>query len=151
MENNKINLFIDMDGVLAEFVKAAHAHKDYEKYKDKLGLIKVDFSKLDVINGAIPAIQKLVESNKYNMYLASTAPWGQPESLTAKRLWIEKYFPMFKKKVIFTHNKELLCHNSSDIIIDDRLKNGVELWNGVHLHFGQPGNENWEQILTKLL
>ena len=150
-ENIKTRLCIDMDGVVANYEKAAKEHPDYEKYKDRIGLIKVDFQKMEVIENAKESIQKLEDSGLYDMYFATTAPWGTPIALTHKRLWIEEHFPTFKKRVIFTHNKNLLCHSPNDIIIDDRLKNGVELWNGVHIHFGQSGLETWDDMLDILL
>jgi hypothetical protein len=84
------------------------------------------------------------------MYIASTPPWDNIKAWTDKRVWVEKHLPMFRKRLILTHHKDMLCGSENDIIIDDRLKNGVEKWKGVHIHFGISGLETWEDVLKKL-
>ena len=39
---------------------------------------------------------------------------------------------------------------AGDYIIDDRTKNGVSEFQGVHIHFGQPGFETWEQVVEHM-
>jgi hypothetical protein len=34
-----------------------------------------------------------------------------------------------------------------DYLIDDRIANGVESFKGTHVHFGQPGFENWDKVI----
>ena len=90
------------------------------------------------------------------MYIATSAPWGNPSSLTDKRYWIEKYFgEMFHKRLITTHRKDMLI---GDYLIDDRTKNGAGEFNGTLLKFGtnwetNTANDypNWDSILEKLL
>ena len=41
---------------------------------------------------AIDSVGKLLDCGKYEVYIASTAPWGNIDSLSHKRIWIEKYF-----------------------------------------------------------
>ena len=54
-------------------------------------------------------------------YSANTsAPWGNPQSLTDKRFWLEDYLEFIHKKLFTTHRKDLLI---GDYLIDDRLKN----------------------------
>ena len=54
-----------------------------------------------------------------------------------------------RKRLILTHHKNLLCSSPNDIIIDDRLANGVEKWEGSHLHFGTDWH-TWEDITNYL-
>ena len=148
---NKTKLFIDMDGVCADFIKAVKAHPDYEISVEHDLIDQLDvFGILDPMPGAIDAITKIWNSGKYDMYIASTAPWGNTAAWTHKREWIEKYLPMFKKRLIMTHHKDMLCGTEKDIIVDDRLKNGVEKWKGVHLHYGTEGMETWKEVLDYL-
>ena len=83
------------------------------------------------------------------MFVASTSPWENPDALTHKRLWLEKYFgTIFYKKAIFTHRKDLLI---GDYLIDDRTKNGAAEFKGEHIHFGDDGNyPNWDSVLNIL-
>jgi len=154
-------IYIDMDGVVVDFSKAI---KNWflnnpnlkEKYEKNPDLIPDIFKDPLPINGAIKAVNKLHHSGKYNLFIATTATWGNPEVATHKRKWIEKYFgDLFKKKMFITHRKDLLI---GDYLIDDRLKNGAAEFSGELLSFGwayekKEWNEyrTWEDILKKLL
>jgi 5'(3')-deoxyribonucleotidase len=74
----------------------------------------------------------------------STAPWNNPSGWTDKRKWVEKYLPLAKKKLILTHNKNMIL---GDFLIDDRLKNGADQFSGKFIHFGQTPFDNWGKIL----
>ena len=109
------------------------------------------------IDGAIDAIHKLHDSGKYDLFIATSAPWGNPQSLTDKRFWLEDYFgDLFHKKLFTTHRKDLLI---GDYLIDDRLKNGAGDFKGKLLRFGHDWeNDNkpndfptWKSILDYLL
>jgi 5'-nucleotidase len=154
-------VYIDMDGVIVDFSKAIKDwfennpnHKEkYEKHPD---LIPNIFEDPLPINGAIEAIKKLHDSGKYNLFIATTATWKNPEAAMHKRLWIENHFgELFEKKMIITHRKDLL---KGDYLIDDRLKNGAANFEGELLSFGWAYEKNewneyksWKDILVKLL
>ena len=99
----------------------------------------------------------MAESGKYELYIATSAPWGNPESLTDKRYWIENHFgELFHKRIVTTHQKNMLM---GDYLIDDRKKNGAGEFKGELLQYGLDwegdGTPNeyptWESILQKLL
>jgi 5'(3')-deoxyribonucleotidase len=98
----------------------------------------------------------LVESGKYELLIATAAPWGNPYASTDKRYWIEKYFGrLFHKKMVITHRKDLLL---GDYLIDDRTANGAGEFTGELIHFGwnyekKVWNEypDWDSVLKKLL
>ena len=55
---------------------------------------------------AIDAVKKLHNSGKYELFIATSAIWGNPQSLTDKRLWLEDYFgDIFHKRLFTTHRK----------------------------------------------
>ena len=160
MSEKKI-VFVDMDGVLANFEKQKNKIFNenpelIEKYKNDPDLIKDIFKNLEPIEGSIDAIQKLHDSGKYELIVATTAPWGNSESNTHKREWIEKYFgKIFYKNMVITHRKDLLA---GDYLIDDRLANGASGFKGKLLRFGWSYEEkkwndypDWSSILNKLL
>ena len=131
---NENIIFIDMDGVVADFDLAAALHpkrKDHAWRPD----LELDFSEFKPIPNAIEAVNKL-ERLGYNIYFASTAPWDNIAASSQKRAWIEKYFPEFKKRLILTHRKDLLI---GDILIDDHTWNGASEFKGEHIHFGKYG------------
>ncbi len=158
---NKKIVFIDMDGVLVDFGQAIKdMHKTYPEYKikyeEKPDLIPGIFKDAKPITGAIEAVQQLAASGKYDLFISTTATWGNPEAAMHKRLWVEKYFDeLFKKKMIITHRKDLLL---GDYLIDDRIANGAADFKGELLSFGwayekDEWNEyrTWNDILNKLL
>jgi|TARA_B110000902_G_scaffold124857_1_gene145762 5'-nucleotidase len=155
-------IYIDMDGVIVDFGRAieewfeTHPHLE-ERYKTFPDHIQGLFRIAPPIEGAISAIKKLHESGKYELFIATSAPWGNPQSNTDKRFWIEDYFgDLFHKKMFITHRKDLLM---GDYLIDDRLKNGAGEFKGELLRFGLDWENNnkpneyptWDSILTKLL
>ncbi len=140
---NQPIIYIDMDGVLADFGKAIKTHpkSDYLKYKDNPDNIHGIFANLEVVPGAKEAIHKLNQSNTYDLFVLTTAPWDNPGAWMHKRNWIEEHFGnIFYKKLIITHRKDLLI---GDYLIDDRTANGAGNFKGTHLHFG------WDYINNK--
>ena len=128
-------VYIDMDGVIVDFGKAIkdwfekHPHLE-ERYKTHPDHIQGLFRIAPPIEGAIEAIKKLHNSGKYELFIATSAPWGNPQSLTDKRFWLEDYFDnIFHKRLFTTHRKDLLM---GDYLIDDRLKNGAGEFKGNH-------------------
>jgi len=107
-------VYIDMDGVLVDFGKAIedwftnhpHLKERYKTFPDHIqGLFRI----APPMKGAIEAVKKLHESGKYELMIATSAPWGNPQSNTDKRFWIEDYFgDIFHKKMFITHRKDLL-------------------------------------------
>lgn len=123
-----------MDGVVVDY----HKSRQTQSHKSK-GF----FENMEPIKDAIFAIETLSEN--YNIYFASTAPWSNIDSWSEKRIWIEKHFPKIGfKKLILTHNKGLLM---GDYLIDDRKRNGVKEFNGVHIHFGSKDYPDWDTVL----
>lgn len=143
-------LYFDMDGVLADFKGALEERLTPElavKYGDNVDEIPGIFEDLKPVKGAIYAFEELQQ--KYDCYILSTAPWGNPESWMHKRLWVEKYLGHHAyKRLILTHNKHL---NKGDYLIDDRTANGAAKFEGEHIHFGTDKFPNWAAVLEYLL
>ena len=150
-----------MDGVLVDLEKefdkffTNHPHLK-DRYKDNPDHIPGIFRNAPPLENAIEAVNKLYDSDKYDMYIATAAPWGNPMSSMDKRFWIEDHFgSMFHKKMFVTHRKDLLIGH---YLIDDRTKNGAGDFMGEHLHFGWNWEDkkwnkfhSWDTILDYLL
>lgn len=159
---NKKIVYIDMDGVLVDLEKAFNKFFEEnpqlkERYKNNPDHIQGIFRNPPPIEGAIEAVNKLAESGKYELFIATSAPWGNPMSNMDKRFWIEEYFgKLFHKRMFITHRKDLLM---GDYLIDDRVKNGAGEFKGKLLRFGYDWENNnepnefptWESILDYLL
>ena len=150
-------LYVDMDGVVADFEKAIFElapnwHEISEEEKGELtdvvcGSNPGFFENLEPIANAIEKIKLLDE--KYDIYFLSAAMWNVPQSYTEKRIWIEKHFgEMFRKKLILSHRKDL---NIGDYLIDDRTRHGVDRFSGRHIHFGTAQFPDWSSVYEYLM
>lgn len=151
-------LYVDMDGVVADFDKAVlDLHPELsdivcqqEKHDkvDEICEANVDiFHHLEPIEGAIMSVKIL--SEYYDVYFLSTPMWKVPESFTGKRIWLENHFgELANKKLILTHRKDL---NIGEYLIDDRINNGAGSFRGEHIHFRQEGFETWDKVVVYLL
>ena len=119
-------IYVDMDGVIADFAKAAK-QGGYTHRPD----LKVNFRDLDLIPGAQDALIRL--NNDFDIFIATTPPWSRPDAWAHKREWIEEHFPWLKRKMILTHRKDLLI---GDILIDDSRWRGQPDFQGNWLWFG---------------
>jgi len=157
-------LYIDMDGVVADFDKALEYYDseinkmNHENDSNQATIRnnKVDviceanedfFHQIPPVNSAIETVSQLFE--KFDIYFLSTPMWNAPHSFTGKRIWIEKHFgEMASKRLILTHRKDL---NIGEFLIDDRICNGVENFSGTHIHFGSEKFPNWEITFQHLI
>lgn len=151
--NMKPILYIDMDNVLVDFKTGMEKldQQTLKEYQDRYDEVKGIFSLMKPIEGAIEAVKEL--SKKYDIYVLSTAPWNNSSAWSDKNEWIKKHFgsdenSVLYKKLILTHHKNL---NDGQFIIDDRTKNGVDLFKGEHIHFGNDKFPDWNTVVNYLM
>lgn len=152
-QEGKKTLLIDMDGVVADFDKAAvQWARDMgittEEFMDKKYYRQEGFYlSLELIPGAFEAIQQL--SAHYYIRFLSAPSWGGHHSFTEKRLWIAKKFgPWSEKLMDLTFRKDLFLGH---YLIDDRTKYGAGKTLGKHIVFGNEEYPNWEAVLKELI
>ena len=137
MQTGKI-IYVDMDGVIADFDKAAKLG-GYTHRPD----LHVNFRDLDLVPGARDALIRL--NHDFDIFIASTPPWDRPDMWGAKREWLAEHFPWLKRKLILTHRKDLLI---GDILIDDSRWRGQPDFQGAWLWFGTAQRcKDWESTL----
>ena len=144
-------LHIDLDGVVADFEKGRREHPlgNVTPYKGRPDKLPGIYENLTPIQYSIESVNKLLNSNLFEVYFLSTAPWDNPDAWTHKRLWIAKYFDekIIRKKLILCHHKHLMI---GDYLIDDRRFNGASEFTGEWIHFGSEKFPNWNSVLKYL-
>lgn len=145
-------IYFDMDGVLVDLAaKIAEYPADlvakFEK-DDMVDQMPALFLDPPPIKGAIEAFNKFVNSDKYDVYILSTAPWENPSAWMHKRLWVETHLGKGAwKRLILSHNKNL---NIGDYLVDDRTKNGAGEFKGELVQFGSDKYPNWKSVINYL-
>jgi len=126
----------------------SHPLRKISPYDEHPDTIPGIFRNLNPIIGAIDAVKILLDSNQYEVYFLSTAPWNNPSAWTDKRLWLEDQFgDLVNRRLILTHRKDLL---KGDILIDDRPNNGAKDFVGTWIQFGTEEFPDWNSILKHL-
>lgn len=156
MTNYKKILYVDMDGVMCDFMKEVYeAFPNIDKMDKTNQESVIDFfleknpryfSCLPPIEGAIDTIRLLSEF--YQIYFLSTPARNVPFSYMDKKKWLNEHIfskmDISDKNLILTHRKDLAI---GDYLIDDRLVNGSESFKGTFLHFGSEEFPDWKHIL----
>lgn len=151
MERRQIRVFIDLDGVVADFDRARKNHplRDKKEFKGRADKIPNIYADLAPIKGAIDSINFLFNHPKFDCYFLSSAPWDNPEAWTHKRLWVSKHFAekYIRKRLILSHQKHFL---NGDVLIDDRIANGSDKFEGLLILFGSDKFPDWEAVINHL-
>ena len=145
--NNRKVVYVDMDNVLVDFKTGIDHLTEWEKkeYEGRLDEVPGIFSRMEPMKDAIESYRWLHAN--FDTYILSTAPWENPSAWSDKVIWVKKYLPEAYKRLILSHNKNM---NRGDIIIDDRTKNGVDKFQGLHIHFGTPEVPDWNSVIEKI-
>lgn len=149
----------DMDGCIADFWgmlislhpellnmterdKSTHDYVDYLLEYKQPGIFNI----LLPITQAVESVELLAKH--YDIYFLSTPSWVAPLSYSHKRFWIERYFPEIGyKRLILSHNKGLV---KGAYLIDDRIANGVDQFEGIHIHFNTEKFPDWTSVIKYL-
>ena len=152
---NKIKIFVDMDGVLVNFQSGIDKLDEATKREyadDGTGKAHFDdvpgiFSLMDPMPGAIEGVRALKRMG-YDLYILSTAPWGNPSAWADKVTWITKHLDdVFHKKMIITHCKGLLAAQEGAYLIDDRTQHGASDFGDRHVQFDTEKFPDWDTVV----
>lgn len=141
-------LYLDMDNVLVDFNSVIDkiTQPTRDEYAGRLDEVPGIFSLMKPLPGAVEAHLEL--STLFDTYILSTAPWENPSAWSDKLNWVNLHLGQpAHKRLILSHNKNL---NAGDYLVDDRTKNGVAEFNGVHIHFGTQAYPDWAGVLKYL-
>lgn len=140
-------VYFDMDGVLVDFMSGVYEFStDIQfNYRNRLDEIPNVFSKMKPMNDMVKLAKDMFNDERFDVYILSSPSSDNPSSWTDKFNWVQEHLPMFKKRLILSHNKHL---NIGDYLIDDRTKNGAGQFKGKHVHFGTDEFQHVSQLRT---
>ncbi|MDI9689808.1 hypothetical protein QM326_34780 [Burkholderia cenocepacia] len=111
---DKVRVYVDMDGVIADFEGAARAHAmEPSHFKRVAGA----FLDLDPIPGAAEAVAAL-DAAGYLVFALTKIPRSNPHAATEKLLWVRRHFPSLDDRIIITPDKGAVG-KARDFLVDD--------------------------------
>jgi len=137
-------IFLDMDGVLADFDGALEKriHDPPEMF------VPGFYRNLKVMPGAHEAVAKLLASPLLEVYIGSKPTTGNLYSTVEKYQWVAMHFPRLLKRIVLTCDKTLL---RGDYLVDDDYERweGKFVGNFIRFNRDRP-EESWNRVLEEL-
>ncbi len=134
-------VFIDMDGVIADFDKAAPHREDIDPPEMYIPNFYIN---LEVMPGADEGIATLLSLPKLDVYIGTKGSTGALYNFTEKAQWISMYFPRLLKKLNIVCDKSLL---RGDFLIDDMPSLWKHKFQGEFITFDKNNPEkSWKEI-----
>jgi len=137
-------VYLDMDGPMANFCKAAGIRpnvyvKDVPAMEEK-GF----FENLELTDGARDAVYELNTYKGLDLYVATKYITSNVWCASEKVIWIKKHFPFLEHKMHITCDKGQL---NGDYLIDDLESEWKDKFQGQFIHFDQTNSRrSWLDI-----
>lgn len=117
MADGKVNVYVDMDGVIADFFGQTDA---VARFRDEKGF----FKNLKPLKQNVEAVKRAI-ADGWNIYILSASPNNRADG--DKRAWLKEYLPNLKRGHIIIcrngDNKLDFMKTADGILLDDYGKN----------------------------
>lgn len=134
-------VFIDMDGVLADFDAAITSGPGYDPPEM---FVPGFFRNLKVIDGAKEAVASILANPNLEVYIGSKMTSKVPTCATEKVEWIKEHFPELLRSMVLCCDKSLLRGN---FLIDDDVERWGHKFKGAFVHFDRTKpKQEWQRI-----
>lgn len=141
-EFKKKIVFLDMDGVLADFDGSVSVHiQDPPEM-----FISGFFRNLKVLPGAKEGVQALLNHPKLKVYIGTKHTTKTDYSPSEKVGWVREHFPELLKRMCIVTDKNLL---KGDYLIDDDTR--WKTFDGEFIHFDKNRpEEEWKRVVDHI-
>jgi len=139
-------MYLDVDGVLADFHKGVHIAFDrlydypsayrydfWEDWREPVSRDDVNsicdkefWKNLDWMHDGRDILREVTKYFKPEQIYLLTAPMPNVESATGKWLWVKEYLPVYYKQTIITQAPKYLFAKPETLLIDDKDSNVEE-------------------------
>jgi 5'(3')-deoxyribonucleotidase len=139
-------IYLDMDGVLANFHGAFE--REITPQCEPTEIYEKGFYRnLKVNEGAREAVSKMLESGKFEVYIASKPATGSQYCAGEKYEWVKEHFPELHSRIILTPNKNVL---QGHILIDDHPEKWRNFEGEVFRFNPHEPAKSWAQVERRL-
>lgn len=146
-DDTKKIVYLDMDGVLADFDGACTSGYTFFENKPVEMLVAGFYRNLKVMPGAREAVTKLLADDRYDVWIGTKPSTNNLYCATEKMLWIQEHFPELIRKTMIVCDKGLL---RGDYLIDDDVKWGGRFKGKMFLFQNKNPKKAWEKVLQDL-
>ena len=139
---NSYSIFLDLDGVLADYDLAARQRGiPPRSLKDVPGI----FRELEPMPGAIEAVATLDRIAPGQVRILSTPPKARfTEACQEKRDWVLRHFPSIPLQFVHLVLDKGAVGEPQDILVDDHTWNGADRFPGTLIMFHDPSS--WKRV-----
>lgn len=137
----KPRAYVDMDDVIADYMKAKIASK--MSYSDFNAAVD-SFRNLEVMKDSRKGLA-LLEDLGYEVWICTRPPGKVPHAWADKAYWILEHFPFLAGRVIMTPDKGCIGQEG-DLLIDDSPASN----NGINFRGTLITHASWEQTMKTL-
>lgn len=125
---NGPRIFLDMDGVIADFDRAI---REYNAPAKIIKLIPGVYQHLKPMPGALEGISELLEHAPGRIFICTKIPDKAPNAASEKLYWVHAWLPKLMGKVFIVPDKGAVG-TTNDVLVDDHPE-----WANAHNFPGQ--------------